>query len=289
MKLCLFAWTTEWSRVRWCDNSASSRGKMSSRWAHALKILVSPRLVSSRIWTHAASDAIRDQVPHCHYDHPHRGAPRRKCLHRLHTLTLWSPDKTFQSTCKRELSNHFMIDINAEKLTSQPRRIWLDLKCCFPDMQRKVHSDPKIRNYGGWWHQGPGVFWLKRKLEAQCAPWYICWPHCNTAQCTSLITLGPSLAIGIVAISTYFIVLLTSEEDDHNLLARYYVLEYYMKHTLRLWNDEWPGTANDTLYHLLHHQGQLGQFYVESRSQQNCRLKTFSALINRWCADAMMH
>ena len=26
------------------------------------------------------------------------------------------------------------------------------LRCCFPDLQKKVHSDPKIRDYGGWWH-----------------------------------------------------------------------------------------------------------------------------------------
>ena len=145
------------------------------------------RLVSSRIWTHAASDAKRDQVPHRHYDHPHKGAPRRKCLHRLHTLTLWSPYKTFQSTCKRELSNHFMIDINAEKLTSQPRRM-IASKMLLPRSAEK----------GSFWSQdqrlwglmaltrGQGGFWLHRKLEAQCAPWHICWPQINTAQVWSL-------------------------------------------------------------------------------------------------------
>ena len=125
---------------------------MSSRWAHALKILVSPRLVSSRIWTHAASDAKRDQVPHRHYDHPHKGAPRRKCLHHLHTLTLWSPYKTFQSTCKRELSNHFMIYINAEKLTSQPRRMIASKMLLPRSAEKGSFWSQDQRLWRSWWH-----------------------------------------------------------------------------------------------------------------------------------------
>ena len=85
-----------------------------SWWAHAWSLLGSePTLPQMLKETKCLIDIMIT----------HTGAPRRKCLHHLHTLTLWSPYKTFQSTCKRELSNHFMIYINAEKLTSQPRRM----------------------------------------------------------------------------------------------------------------------------------------------------------------------
>ena len=95
--------------------------------------------------------------------------------------------------------------------------------------------------------RGQGGFWLHRKLEAQCAPWYICWPQFNTAQfdhfrslpcylyCTSLFCLllkkmTTIYLLGIMYLNITWSTPWGSEmTNDQGRLMILYIIDYIIK------------------------------------------------------------